>query len=135
PEHLALAAIGLHDTIRDRIMGAAEATAWVKVDTPEATSEAEEMAQCLLVRDVFQSPFRPITLNPAWLTPTVTSLASAAYEQRLLPSGHLEPERLAVLADALADAGCQEASIFQHLRSPGPHVRGCWVVDLLLNKE
>jgi hypothetical protein len=40
-----------------------------------------------------------------------------------------------VLADALEEAGCQDADILVHLRGPEPHVRGCWVVDLLLGKH
>jgi hypothetical protein len=44
-------------------------------------------------------------------------------------------DRLPVLADALEEAGCTDADILSHLRGPGPHVRGCWVVDLLLGKE
>jgi hypothetical protein len=38
------------------------------------------------------------------------------------------------LGDALEEAGCSDEEILAHLRGPGPHVRGCWVVDLLLNK-
>jgi hypothetical protein len=48
-----------------------------------------------------------------------------------LPSGLLAGERLALLADALEEAGCSEAAVLEHLRGPGPHVRGCWVVDLI----
>jgi hypothetical protein len=88
-----------------------------------------------LVRDIFGNPFRPITVESAWVTPTVTTLASAAYEERTLPSGELDPARLAVLADALEEVGCDNADMLNHLRSPGTHVRGCWVVDLLLAKE
>jgi hypothetical protein len=62
------------------------------------------------------------------------ALARKAYEDRLLPSGHLDPERLAVLADALESAGMTDAGLLAHLRHQGPHVRGCWVVDLLLGK-
>ncbi len=40
-----------------------------------------------------------------------------------------------VLADALEDAGCADADILAHCRGHGPHVRGCWVVDLVLGKE
>ena len=61
--------------------------------------------------------------------------AQAAYEERELPSGHLSPTRLAVLADALEEAGCRDADLLAHLRAPGPHVRGCWALDLLLGKE
>jgi hypothetical protein len=69
------------------------------------------------------------------LTPQVVALAQAAYEQRELPSGALDAARLAVLADALEEAGCTDADILNHLRSPSPHVRGCWAVDLTLGKE
>jgi hypothetical protein len=91
--------------------------------------------RCLLLRDVFGNPFRPVTLDPAWRTPTVAALATAAYDERILPSGHLDANRLAVLADALEDVGCDNADILNHCRQGGEHVRGCWVVDLLLGKE
>jgi hypothetical protein len=86
------------------------------------------------VRCIFGNPFRPATVNPAWLTPAVTSLAAAAYEERSLPSGELDPPRLAVLADALEDGGCADPDLLGHLRSAGPHVRGCWALDLVLGK-
>ena len=63
----------------------------------------------------------------------MVSLARAAYEQRELPGGNLDTTRLAVLADALEDAGAA-AGLVAHCRSPGPHVRGCWPIDLLLGK-
>jgi hypothetical protein len=90
-------------------------------------------AQAALLRDLF-SPFRPARPGPAWQTPQVVALAEAAYEQRELPAGTLDPARLTVLADALEDAGCADADLLGHLRGPGPHVRGCWAVDLLLGK-
>ena len=61
-------------------------------------------------------------------------LAKAVYDERSLPSGTLETDRLGILADALEDAGCTDATILEHLRGPGPHVRGCFVVDLMLGK-
>lgn len=92
-----------------------------------------------------------------WLTPTVVSLATAAYQERatrlsyepppdLHPeeewyhphkvyTGRLDNSRLAVLADALSDGGCKDEVILSHLRSDGVHVRGCWALDLLLSKE
>jgi hypothetical protein len=91
--------------------------------------------QAALLREVFGNPFASVSINPGWLTPTVTSLANAAYEERSLPSGELDTVRLAVLADALEENGCQEAVILDHLRGPGPHVRGCWAVDLLTARE
>jgi hypothetical protein len=87
--------------------------------------------QLALVRDIFRSPFRRARLDPAQRTPTVVSLARAAYDERHLPSGELEPHRLAVLADALEEAGAQD-EVVAHLRSPGPHVRGCWAIDAVL---
>jgi hypothetical protein len=65
----------------------------------------------------------------------VPRLAQAAYEQRELPAGTLDVARLAVLADALEEAGHDQVDVLGHLRGPGPHVRGCWAVDLLLGKE
>jgi hypothetical protein len=93
------------------------------------------MATSPLLHDIVGNPFRPVTIDPAWLTGTVKQLALAAYEERELPSGHLDRQRLAVLADALEEAGCQDAELLEHLRSKKVHVRGCWALDLLLNKE
>jgi hypothetical protein len=80
------------------------------------------------IRDIFGNPFRPVALDPRWLTSTVLDLARTIYEERVF-------ERLSILADALMDAGCDTGEIINHCRGPGPHVRGCWVVDLLLGKE
>lgn len=138
-----------------------------------------------LLRDILGNPFRPMTVpacrcrrcvaageqhnngpcrRPAWLTPTVVSLTQAAYEERQA-DGTLDPMRLAVLADALEEAGCPPEMdcprrrgsgsfrdslapcdlcgfegrvphpILDHLRSSGPHVRGCWALDLILGRE
>jgi hypothetical protein len=95
----------------------------------------ERLIHAQLLRDIFRSPFRPVALFPAWLTPTVTDLATVAYNERALPSGELDTARLAVLADALEETGCSSADLLSHLRRTGPHVRGCWAVDLLLGKE
>ncbi len=82
----------------------------------------------LLLHDIFDHLFLPAAVEPAWLTPTVLALARGIYEERVF-------DRLPVLADALLDAGCEADDVLTHCRSPGPHVRGCWVVDLLLGKE
>jgi hypothetical protein len=92
----------------------------------------EQRCKTALVRDLFGNPFDPVTLTPAWRTPTVIAVARAAYEERHLPGGELDAGQLAVLADALEDAGCTNPDIPGHLRGPGPHVRGCWAVDLCL---
>src|SRR5262249_16792147 len=88
-----------------------------------------------LVRCRFGHPFRPIQLDPPWVTPAVAGLARAAYDERVLPEGDLDPARLAALADALEEAGGTNAEVLSHLRGPGPHVRGCWAVDLILGKQ
>jgi hypothetical protein len=73
-------------------------------------------------------------LPRALRTPLVVSLAESAYQERLLPSGRLDRQRLAVLADALEEAGAG-GDLLAHMRSAGPHIRGCWAVDLVLGKE
>jgi hypothetical protein len=88
-----------------------------------------------LLHELFGNPFCPISLDPSWLTPDAVALAQAAYENRSLPSGTLDNDRLAVLGDALEEAGCTAAALFNHLRGPGTHYRGCWLVDALLAKE
>jgi hypothetical protein len=81
-----------------------------------------------LVRDVFGNVFRPVTLNTAWPTTPVTSLAQAMYDSRDFAA-------MPILADALEEAGCNNPDILVHCRGDGPHVRGCWVVDLILGKK
>ena len=48
---------------------------------------------------------------------------------------HDQFDRLPILADALEESGSTDQTILDHCRGPGPHVRGCWVVDLLLGKS
>jgi hypothetical protein len=79
-------------------------------------------------------PFGPVKLGPTSLTTTVTSLAQAIYDDRQLPSGLFDNVRLSVLADALEEAGCDNADILDHCRHPGEHVRGCWVIDQILGR-
>jgi hypothetical protein len=71
----------------------------------------------------------------AWDGGTVVRLAQAAGDQRAEPKGLLDAIRLSVLADALEDAGGADPGLISHLRSPEPHVRGCWAVDLILAKD
>jgi hypothetical protein len=81
-----------------------------------------------VLRDMFGNPFRPATAAHEWLTSTVCGLAEGIYAERAF-------DRMPILADALEDAGCDNADILAHCRGDGPHVRGCWVVDLVLGKE
>ena len=102
-------------------------------DEDEPWDESDGV-QAHLLRDLFGNPFRPVALDPSWRTPDVLTLARAAYEERSSPAGTLDPARLAVLADALEEAGCRDPAPLDHLRDGGLHARGCWVVDLLLGK-
>jgi hypothetical protein len=96
---------------------------------------SEEAREAGEVREIFGNPFRPLSLNPSWLTATVASLAQAIYEDRHLPSRLFDNQRMGILADALEEAGCDNTDILDHCRQPGEHVRGCWVVDALLGKQ
>jgi hypothetical protein len=87
---------------------------------------------CHLIADIVGDPFHPARLPTGHRTSAVAGLAQGAYEERDLPSGHLYTARLAVLSDALEEVGCEDMEILSLLRSPGPHVRGCWAVDLCL---
>jgi hypothetical protein len=83
------------------------------------------------LRDLFGNPFSSPSLDNAWLAwngGTLPKLAQAIYDDRRFGD-------LPILADALEEAGCDNADVLSHCRSEGPHVRGCWVVDLLLGKS
>jgi hypothetical protein len=97
-------------------------------DALEAGRRQEKAGEVLVLRDIFGNPFRPVTVDPAWLTSTVVQLARGIYDERAF-------DRLPILADALQDAGCDNPDVLGHCRGPGPHARGCWVVDLILGKE
>lgn len=88
-----------------------------------------------LIAEIFGNPFRPAPLAAAYRTPVTISLGVSAYAEWATPTGHLDPARLSVLSDALEEAGCTDDAILTHLRSPGPHVRGCWALDLILGKQ
>jgi len=81
-----------------------------------------------MVQCVFGNPFRPVSVDPRWLTSTAVTLARTIYEDRSF-------DRLPILADALEEAGCDDPDVLAHCRSAGPHVQGCWVVDLVLGNE
>jgi hypothetical protein len=84
--------------------------------------------KCALLRDIFGNPFRPVALDPSWLTSTAVALATGIYAERAF-------DRMPILADALQDAGCYHPDVLSHCRGGGPHARGCWVVDLILGKS
>ena len=97
-------------------------------DAAFQSRRVEEMhGQAALLREIFGNPFRPVTASPSWLTPKTSKLAQAIYDQRRFQDTQ-------DLANALEDAGCMIREMLDHCRGPGSHVRGCWVVDLVLGK-
>jgi hypothetical protein len=111
------------------------------VERVHSCYRAEELECCKLLREIFGNPFRPLPPIKgkrawkaqrnqwlAWQDAAIPRMAQTVYEERAF-------DRLPLLADALEDAGCCERALLEHLREPGPHVRGCWGLDLLLNKQ
>ena len=88
-----------------------------------------------LLLEIVGNPFRPVSARSSWQTLTVRALARSAYENRTPQTGLLDPTALAILADALEEADCAESALLDHLRSPGPHVRGCWALDVVLGNS
>jgi hypothetical protein len=84
-------------------------------------------AQAPLLRCIVGNPFRPVACEPSWRTSTAVGLAEGIYADHAF-------DRLPILADALEEAGCDDADVLGHCRGDGPHARGCWVVDLVLGK-
>ncbi len=109
-------------------------TDWLVPDRPEDIARAilsYRIHPSHYLRDIFGNPFRPVILDSFWLAwndGAIRKMAHSIYDDRAF-------DRLPLLADALEDAGCTDADILSHCRTPGEHVRGCWVVDLLLGKS
>jgi hypothetical protein len=89
---------------------------------------SERAHQAKIVRDVVGNPFRPVMPDSRWLSETVVQFATNVYVEKAF-------DRLPILADALEDEGCDSLDLLHHLRGNGPHVRGCWAIDLLLGKS
>jgi hypothetical protein len=101
------------------------------VPAMEAATSALDKQMANLFRDVFGNPYQRVAIDFAWLAwnqGPLPKMAMGIYEQRLF-------DTLPILADALEEAGCSDTAMLSHCRQPGDHVRGCWVVDLLLGKS
>jgi hypothetical protein len=97
---------------------------------PREISEREQAAQADLLRELVGNPFRLPRLDPDWLAweaGTLRRLAWDLYEDRAY-------EQLPILADALEEAGCTDQALLDHCRSPDGHCKGCWALDLLLDR-
>jgi hypothetical protein len=137
-EECALAAIDRATMSARELMAASAAASclalwapphWGTLQVLRTTADLLESGkQVALIDCVFGLPQRSTSLDPRWRTADVLGLARGIYEDRAF-------DRLPLLADALMDAGCADEEILAHCRSDGPHVRGCWVVDLVLDKE
>jgi hypothetical protein len=110
------------------------------VTTPDARQCAVETCRdpgirqrqaelAVALRCITGNPFRPVHFSPEWRTTTAVSLARTMYDAH-------DFSAMPILADALQDAGCDNDDILSHCRdATATHVRGCWVVDLVLDKE
>jgi hypothetical protein len=131
PERSALSAMLLLDRLADNYGQAGLCRHAVNTDAPDyRTYRKRGQWQADVLRCVFGNPFRPMTINPAWLSwndGTVRKVARAIYDERAF-------DRLPILADTLEEAGCTDPVILAHCLSGGEHVRGCWVIDLVLGK-
>jgi hypothetical protein len=128
------ARLAAHPEIRGLADGTATAAAMAAAGRGEdfwRKSASEQAHQCILLRDIFGNPFRSVALAFSWLSwhdGLLVSMAQQMYDSRDFAD-------LPVLADALEEAGCTNQDILGHCRSGGVHVRGCWVVDLVLGKS
>jgi hypothetical protein len=103
-----------------------DAGAWIDSVRADHYSRVQFASGVWIVRDVIGNPFHNVTLNPAYLSwgdATIPHLAKFIYDEYRF-------EELPILADALEEAGCANGEILEHCRLPGPHVRGCWIIDL-----
>jgi hypothetical protein len=118
--------------LRDAYVDAVTIQAFARRLSPPCAADLAD-----LLRDIFGLLVKPQRIDRIRINGNeriVQQLAEAAYEERFLPAGHLDPLRLAILADALEEACAADVTVLDHLRCPGPHVRGCWPVDLILAK-
>jgi hypothetical protein len=100
-------------------------TQWV------AARQVEEAAQCPLIRDLFGNPSRPFRFDSDWLS----GQGRVAVERARNYYRQGKCESLSELAELLEQAGYQDRAVLEHCRGPGPHIRGCWVLDALLGHQ
>lgn len=104
-------------------------------ELPNKKTRSENLALSHLIREQLGNPFRPFRFNPKWRTETVVLLARGIEADRAF-------DRMPILADALLDADCDDEAILRHCRGTEPHTKepphhavGCWVLDLILDRD
>jgi hypothetical protein len=125
--------------LADGLLGSMEWWYWINdcvfTETPTNPAQLSENIQLGVyrrhlphLRCIVGNPFRPVSFNASWRTSTALAIAQGMYESRDFGA-------MPILADALQDAGCDKEDVLNHCRAvDGVHVRGCWVVDLVLGK-
>lgn len=118
---------GFIDDLREKCRDSEWARVWIATGAGVA-----QVTKSVILRDIIGNPFRPVdkealVLRYPWEL-KVKPLAQSIYNDRAF-------DLMPVLADAMEEAGCTDAAILDHCRGPGPHVRGCWVLDLILGKS
>jgi hypothetical protein len=106
-------------------------TGWYAAELTVGSGQVAAAREQQLIRDVFGNPYRSVAIDSrwfAWQNGTIRRIAHAIYDD-------LDFDRMPILADALEDAGCTDQGILNHCRSEEPHVKGCWIVDLILDKK
>lgn len=119
---------GFRSSVERAAQESADVATWIGLSANYIDSRAK---QCQFLRCIIGTPFRLAMTDSRWLAwndGTVVKLTQSIYDNRNF-------DRLPILADALEEAGCDNADMLAHCRQPGDHVRGCWVVDLILGKE
>lgn len=132
PAREAAALVAQQPLLAFRVASEAQAacvwTARRTLEQMQAAKVKEKKFQCELLRDIFGNPFRPVTVDAVWLTSEVRTLARHIYHDR-------DFRRMPELAEALQAANCNESYILEHCLQEIEHVRGCYVLDLLLDKS
>ena len=126
---MTIAPIGLPSAVSEALAYVATPQTYPK-ETQEwhAVKRIEAAFQAELLRDVFGPLARPLPFHTAWLTDEVRAIAQSTYDNQNYAA-------MPKLADALERAGCRNEAVLGHCRGTSPHVRGCWVIDLLLGKS
>jgi hypothetical protein len=116
--------------VYDPYRWATEYSRWAATKATLPSQQASERhSQAALLRDIFGPlPFRAVPMNTSWPTPDVVALAQSMYDSR-------DFSQMQALTELLEVAGCGDREILGHCRGAGDHVRGCWLLDLLLGKE